>query len=378
MDKYDKMINDIVNKRIKMPSNYQKAIQTAISNKNITNNKLIKVLATSCISIIFTSGFVFAGYTIYEKIWKTPVKYDVIQEKPAIISDKEKETLISEEEIKIKGKKILENFGYTDKEIKKIDLNRSYSSESNSYYALYTESEYNIQNSNKNIGININFNAETGKFEYFINNDFDLLSSNIEKISKEKAIDIAKITLDNVGYSTKDYEIKSCTNPKENEWNISFSRNYNGIYNKYDKFQINFGVINNHIIVKSVTGLVNDTFENNDFTISEEEAKNIAQNKENEFTNQPIIKITTEKGIEKMNAFIYCLENNIENQFSVKTEDRIRNVWIVKIEHEGDSPTTDKTLSNIEYFKRYMSKKYFIDATTGEIIGGEQAQFNLK
>jgi len=25
-----------------------------------------------------------------------------------------------------------------------------------------------------------------------------------------------------------------------------------------------------------------------------------------------------------------------------------------------------------------MSKKYFIDATTGEIIGGEQAQFNLK
>lgn len=378
MDKYDKMINDIVNKRIKMPSNYQKAIQTAISNKNITNNKLIKVLATSCISIIFTSGFVFAGYTIYEKIWKTPVKYDVIQEKPAIISDKEKETLISEEEIKIKGKKVLENFGYTDKEIKKIDLNRSYSSESNSYYALYTESEYNIQNSNKNIGININFNAETGKFEYFINNDFDLLSSNIEKISKEKAIDIAKITLDNVGYSTKDYEIKSCTNPKENEWNISFSRNYNGIYNKYDKFQINFGVINNHIIVKSVTGLVNDTFENNDFTISEEEAKNIAQNKENEFTNQPIIKITTEKGIEKMNAFIYCLENNIENQFSVKTEDRIRYVWIVKIEHEGDSPTTDKTLSNIEYFKRYMSKKYFIDATTGEIIGGEQAQFNLK
>lgn len=378
MDKYDEMINDIVNKRIKMPLNYQKAIQTAISDKNTTNNKLVKILATSCISIILTSGFVFAGYTIYEKIWKKPAKYDVNQEKPVIISDEEKESLISEEEIKIKGKKVLENFGYTDKEIKKIDLNRSYSSESNSYYALYTESEYNIQNSNKNIGININFNAETGKFEYFINNDFDLLSSNLEKISKEKAIDIAKITLDNVGYSTKDYKIKSCTNPKENEWNISFSRNYNGIYNKYDEFQINFGVINNHIIVKSVTGLVNNTFENNDFTISEEEAKNIAQNKEKEFSNQPIIQITTEKGIEKMNAFIYCLENNIENQFSVKTEDRIRNVWIVKIEHEGDSQTNDKTLSNIEYFKQYMSKKYFIDATTGEIIGGEQAQFNLK
>lgn len=47
--------------------------------------------------------------------------------------------------------------------------------------------------------------------------------------------------------------------------------------------------------------------------------------------------------------------------------------------HRWKEPqNADKTLSNMEYFKRYMSKKYFIDATTGEIIGGEQAQFNLK
>lgn len=40
----------------------------------------------------------------------------------------------------------------------------------------------------------------------------------------------------------------------------------------------------------------------------------------------PIIQITAEKSIEKMNTFVYCLENNIENQASIKTEDRIRNV----------------------------------------------------
>ena len=371
MDKYDKMISDIVNRKIKTPSNYQKVIQKAILDKKSTNNKFIKILVTSCMGIIVTSGFVFAGYTIYEKIWKEPIEYDVTQEKPAIISNEEKESLISEEEIKIKAKKVLEDFGYMDKEIKKIDLNRSYSNESNSYYALYTEDEYNI-------GININFNAETGKFEYFLNKDFDSITNRLEKISREEAIDIAKTTLDNVGYSTKDYEIKSCNNKKGNEWNIFFSRSYNGIYNRYDEFQINFGVINSHIVVRSINGLVNNTFENNNFTISEEEAKQIAINKEKDFTNQPIIQITAEKSIEKMNTFVYCLENNIENQASIKTEDRIRNVWKIKIEHEKEPQNADKTLSNMEYFKRYMSKKYFIDATTGEIIGGEQAQFNLK
>lgn len=378
MDKYEKIISDIVNKEIKTPSSYQKIIQTTISDKNITtNNKFIKVLATSCIGIILTSSIVFAGYTIYEKIWKEPIKYDINQEKPAVISEEEKENLISEDEIKLKGTKFLKDLGYDDKEIKKIDLNRSYSNESNSYYALYTENEYNQTNSNKNIGININFNAETGNFEYFINNEFDEIISNLEKISKEMAIDIAKNTLNNIGYSINDYEIKSCNNINGNEWNIYFSRSYNGIYNRYDEFQITFGVINNHIVVRSINGLVNDKFENNEFIISEEEAKNIAQSKEKEFSNQPIIQITAEKSIEKMNTFIYCLENNIEDQFSIKADDRIRNVWIIKIEHEKTPQNTDETLSDMEYVKRYMSKKYFIDATTGEIIGGEQAKFNL-
>lgn len=379
MDKYEKIITDIVNKKIKTPSSYQNVIQTTLFNENVTNNnKLKKVLATSCVGIILTSSIVFAGYTIYEKVWKEPIKYDITQEKPAVISTQEKEHLISEDEIKLKATTLLKELGYADKEIKKIDLNRSYSNESNSYYAIYTEDEYNQANSNKNIGININFNAETGDFEYFINNDFDELTNSLEIISKETAIDMAKNTLNNIGYSTDAYEIKSYNNINGNEWNVCFSRSYNGIYNRYDEFQINFGVIDNHIVVKSINGLVNNKFENNEFTISEEEAKNIAQNKENEFSNQPIINVTAEKSIEKMNTFIYCLENNIENQSSIKIEDRIRKVWIIKIEHEKTPQNADETLSDMEYVKEYMSKKYFIDATTGEIIGGEQAKFNLR
>ena len=120
-----------------------------------------------------------------------------------------------------------------------------------------------------------------------------------------------------------------------------------------------------------------NNFENNEYVISEEEAINIAKAKEEEFSGEPIINITAKKSIEKMNQFVYCLENNIEEQTSVRTENRIRNVWVVKIEHEKEPKNKDNTLSNIESVKRYMSKKYYIDATTGEIIGGDQAKFNL-
>ena len=97
MDKYEKIITDIVNKKIKTPSSYQNVIQTTLFNENVTtNNKLKKVLATSCVGIILTSSIVFAGYTIYEKVWKEPIKYDITQEKPAVISDEEKEIWMPE------------------------------------------------------------------------------------------------------------------------------------------------------------------------------------------------------------------------------------------------------------------------------------------
>lgn len=378
MEAYENFIYETLRKEISTPQSYKRAIKTALyKDKKEIKNNFKRVVLAACGGIILTTGIAFAGYTVYEKVWKEPRSYDVNQEKPAIISEEEKSELVTEDEIKEKAKEILKDFGYPNKEIKKIDLNRSYDDNLNSYYAVYTEDEYSIPNSNKNIGITINFNSETGEFIYFLNNDFDEIKSNLEKISEEEAMKLCIDLLTKIGYPVDSYEIKSCENKDENEWVISYSRSYNGVYNRYDEFQIAFGKLNGNIIVESVNGLMENNFENNEYIISEEEAIDIAKAKEEEFSSEPIINIIANKSIEKMNQFVYCLENNIENQTSVRTENRIRNVWVVKIEHEKEPKNKDNTLSNIESVKRYMSKKYFIDGTTGEIIGGDQAKFSF-
>ena len=74
-----------------------------------------------------------------------------------------------------------------------------------------------------------------------------------------------------------------------------------------------------------------------------------------------------------MNMFIYCLENNLTNENGeMKIEDISRNVWVVNIEHNKDSKPKDAMLETV---KNLYNKKYYIDVTTGEIIGGEQSEF---
>ncbi|MFR3783056.1 MAG: hypothetical protein ACLTXR_04465 [Clostridia bacterium] len=82
---------------------------------------------------------------------------------------------------------------------------------------------------------------------------------------------------------------------------------------------------------------------------------------------------TADLSIEKMNIFIYCLENNITNENGeIKTGDITRNVWVVDVKHNKEAKPKD---AEIETVKKFYNKKYYIDATTGEIIGGEQSEY---
>ncbi len=371
MDSLDRTIINIVNKEVNRPEEYKQAIRTAfIKEKTKSKITFVKTFITACIGIVITSGIAFAGYTVYEKVWKEPRQYNIFEEKPAVISEDEKEKIISEEKVKEDAKNILIKFGYPEEEIEKVELYRSYDEKTNSYYYISTEKEYH--NETRNIGITIQFDSETGKFQYFLNNDFKDISK-LENISKESAEKTAKDLLVDIGYPSDTYEIKQSEKDDNNEWRIIFSRSYNGIYNRYDNFEISFGMLNGKVIVHAVNGIVDNTFENNAFVITEQEAINIAKAKEKEFTSEPIINITAKKSIEKMNGFIYRLEKNIEDISSIKTDDTIRNVWVIRVEHKK----SNRTETGVEYEKKYDSKKYFIDATTGEIIGGEQGVFTF-
>ena len=127
------------------------------------------------------------------------------------------------------------------------------------------------------------------------------------------------------------------------------------------------------IVISSITFIDNNNFENNPIIITKEEAIEIATNKEKEFSNLEISDTTADLSIEKMNIFIYCLENNITNENGeIKTEDITRNVWVVDVKHNKETKPKD---AEIETVKKLYNKKYYIDATTGEIIGGEQSEY---
>ncbi len=59
-----------------------------------------------------------------------------------------------------------------------------------------------------------------------------------------------------------------------------------------------------------------------------------------------------------MNTFFYRLDNDVENKY-LKIDEISRKVWKVKIIHDNINT------------KNKFDRCYYIDSTTGEIIGGE-------
>ena len=109
---------------------------------------------------------------------------------------------------------------------------------------------------------------------------------------------------------------------------------------------------------------------NNPIIIQEESAIEIAKNKEAEFTNTEITNIKSELSIEKMNTLVYQLEYEIYDTMNLQIEEKIRNVWKVTIEHKNKKDFNIYSNPN-QYMKENLNKEFYIDATTGEIIGGK-------
>ena len=104
------------------------------------------------------------------------------------------------------------------------------------------------------------------------------------------------------------------------------------------------------------------SYQNNSVVITEEEAINIAKNKEQELSPYEITKITSNLSIEKMNAFIYQLENDkynvtgtMEDETYYKTENITRKVWKIKVEHDAE---WKDYMEHNQYVKECMDKYY--------------------
>lgn len=375
MDEIDKYIKKIVTKKIEEPPSFEKAIREALYSekfyKRMRKRKIIKTISTACATIVLTSGVAVGGFIAYEKVWKEPKQYTYEELKNTIaqseVPEEEKANLISEDDAKNKALEIVNNLGYENQEIAKIELNQNKEEYiEKTYYKIETQN-------NENQNLNIRINAETGELESLEDNNLLANKSNTDEISKDKAIEIANSIYEDIGVDTNEYELDYCREEEviyngeiKEVWSTKINKKYDGIVNPYEGLSIDFISNSKKIEISSIYKKLDGKYENNPEVITKEEAIEKATNKDKEMTKNEISEITIEKGIRKMNNNIYNLENaNITENKIIEIENIIRNVWIVKIKHKNNIKFKDE----IDLL-RGADKAYYIDISTNEIIGG--------
>lgn len=301
------------------------------------NNNLLVLNRVACLLVvcILMTGMVYATTYYIKNIWKEPEEYIYEEEKK--VTEEDKKEAITEDVAKDIGINKLREMNMKIGNIKNSYLNKEPSS---------NKIEWVIETDNN---MEIRINAKTG--ELYNLSDNKLLNSNYSsKVTQDKAIEIANEIYKKLEYK-KNYEFSNISNIGSGKWQADFSIKYNEVFNPYQCVRITFIPETKELAMINVFDY---EFENNPFEITEDRAIEIAKGK---YGEEKIREISASKDIQMMNTIMYQKERPSETG-EYRTENIVRNVWNVKI--------TEKQYGFVE--------KYFIDATTGEIIGGDQVK----
>ena len=361
-----------MNDRIKEKLKTQIAISQIKNEEKNTMNKnekfVFKNIGIAACVIMSLTGVVFAGSKVIESIWKTPDTYEFSYE----LSEEEKNNAISEEDAKNKASEYLKKIGL-DEEITGLELVKSVL-EHEVIWDIGFESGTMIIDGNGNFkSLNI------PSYNYTIPNNYG--------ITREEARKVARELLDkyNPQNNNDEYELVSLKrNADEDEnayiWYAEFYKKYGDLLNPHERINIGWIPTINGLYSLSIENI---KYENNEQVISKEDAIKIATEKDKLIeTRYNITSAEAEIGIDKMNVdVLYRTEdkeyydNGLLGNFELKqdgtyqvkdnavfyrVEDRVRKVWEVTIYYDH---------YEFDYPERYV---YFVDATTGEIIGGNK------
>ena len=398
MDELDRKLFSDLSEQVEIPIRCEYVIRNALKNGKTKNKNTIKsiilIAARACGVIFLTSGIVFAASKIYENVWKEPEKvdnfygdnyeydenalYGVGHSKDIDIS---KQNAISEDEARARFEEILKEFGYESEKIISIELSDNPSDDS-LFYRATTANKFLLDIDAKDTR---NFKIFTDIAYKDIDNcrgTQEEVEKAVEEICKKQGYDLSKYNHKkvsfNISQSAFEKNIKNHTsienNPEDaNIWGIEYYKEYNGVINRNE--QISVGIIPGINKLEHFT-YIDKAPENTDIVITKEGAKEIALAKEKQLNIGYNIKnINIELAITGMNGNAYLRENDYKHYYESMTtenypieklqyyrvEERIRQVWRVKLEFER----TNNSKYNEDSFT------YFIDTATGEIVGGE-------
>ena len=351
-------------------------MKMAISNfekEDIKMNKpkrnLSKMVATFVLALGVTSGLVYATSTVIDKIWKDPEKYVIDQE----ITEEEKNKCITEEKAEEIGNTYLKQIGFNNEIITSLNLTKTFIENDNIWRMHSKKVSITIDGISGEIK-----DVQIPTWEYKIPYNYGITRIEARKVATEL---LEKYKPQN---ETGEYQLVKLTRNMETDeasyiWYADFYKKYDNLLNPHESVHIGW--------IPTINGLYslsfeNCNYENNEENITKEQAIEIATQKDKQIEKEKAIKETkAEIKIEQMNENVYLRENfkedfekkgilmnyekSEDNKYKLKddavgykTEERVRKVWVVVIKYDVAESTRVKEFS------------YFIDCTTGEIIGG--------
>lgn len=355
-------------------------MKIAISNVKeediVMNKSKLNIIAkgigiAACIALSMT-GVVFASSKIIESIWKNPEKvnptYEIIDEirKKNITIDEAKEVAINK----------LEEVGFNSNIIKQEER-KTYNNE-NIDYLFTTETEYEIT-----------IEGTTGQF-FAIRNCKEFKQDENKAYTLEEAKEIADKYFKQFGFDKDGFEFtkvqvdvgpdvkKGGEQTRGSRLEVRYNKKYDNQISssQYVNIVLDTGLEDRFESIMTK----NEPFENNEYIITKDEAVSKAKEYDKNITDMKIAETKAEKKIVKINDKAYSrmqnykefyepmqnenFDNSKYNYYAV--DEKLRNAWVVVLKYD-DKYFTDDVV------KRYSEGAftYYVDATTGEIIGGE-------
>lgn len=355
-------------------------MKIAISNVKeediVMNKSKLNIIAkgigiAACIALSMT-GVVFASSKIIESIWKNPEKvnptYEIIDEirKKNITIDEAKEVAINK----------LEEVGFNSNIIKQEER-KTYNNE-NIDYLFTTETEYEIT-----------IEGSTGQF-FAIRNCKEFKQDENKAYTLEEAKEIADKYFKQFGFDKDGFEFtkvqvdvgpdvkKGGEQTRGSRLEVRYNKKYDNQISssQYVNIVLDTGLEDRFESIMTK----NEPFENNEYIITKDEAVSKAKEYDKNITDMKIAETKAEKKIVKINDKAYSrmqnykefyepmqnenFDNSKYNYYAV--DEKLRNAWVVVLKYD-DKYFTDDVV------KRYSEGAftYYVDATTGEIIGGK-------
>lgn len=348
----------------------------------------------------------------YEHLWTEPKEITSVEEYEKLhesnlsgsysdLSEEELSKFIQEDKAKTIAKEMLEKIGYENEEIESIEPSKN-------FYETDIDIIYKIKTQN---GLEIDLDGENGNFIHFDYSDLIKQRFENEEMDKEDIKNISLGLYNKFDFLNRGYEFYKCNcqiiaqgvgssdssdykqYTKSEYLAIFYEKQKSGILNKFKGITISFYIKDGKTLISGIG--YSDTLggmriyknieyveEDNEVKLSENMAIEIAKEKDKSIFNKKIKYTRTqlindmtsydvwawEKGYTYEDLAFYVQKENASAGYSKYYYDKyyIRNVYEVTIIYDvKNGEINEKDILSDE-----LGKVYYIDVTTGEILGG--------